>query len=149
MYVLAEVTTPTDSEAPAQAGPRGAWPGSADDEAREGDWACPTCSAACYAKRTECFKCGSKRPGGAPSLSCAHQLAKYQTKDGEWTCPKCGTCGNFSSRSNCFKCRAPRPGAAAANGGGLGGLGGGVGGGAALALPGPRPGQIYKKPKLC
>ena len=115
MYVLPDVTEPTQSEAPAHSGPRGAWPGSGEDQERDGDWTCPACSANCYAKKTECFKCGTRRPAGMGiSLSSADQLAKYQQqglKDGEWRCAKCGV-NVFATKSSCFKCHALRPGGA-------------------------------------
>ena len=31
-------------------------------EPRPGDWKCPSCGANNFARRTECFKCGTKKP---------------------------------------------------------------------------------------
>eukprot|EP00434_Breviolum_minutum_P020851 symbB.v1.2.018392.t1/scaffold1460.1/size117342/4 len=34
------------------------------DEFRDGDWYCPSCGAHNYSRRTDCFKCGAKKPTG-------------------------------------------------------------------------------------
>ncbi|CAK9067264.1 unnamed protein product [Durusdinium trenchii] len=31
-------------------------------EPRPGDWKCPSCGSNNFARRTECFKCGTKKP---------------------------------------------------------------------------------------
>ncbi|KAI8376277.1 uncharacterized protein BYT42DRAFT_638460 [Radiomyces spectabilis] len=69
---------------------------------RDGDWDCPSCSVSNFAKRTECFKCGTGRPEGAGGFGGG------QSRPGEWICPDCGI-NNFSRRTTCFKCDAARP----------------------------------------
>eukprot|EP00438_Fugacium_kawagutii_P036081 Skav218062 [mRNA] locus=scaffold1832:38382:38729:+ [translate_table: standard] len=34
-------------------------------EPRPGDWKCPSCGSNNFARRTECFKCGTKKPAEA------------------------------------------------------------------------------------
>mmetsp|Transcript_36595 Transcript_36595/g.84384 ORF Transcript_36595/g.84384 Transcript_36595/m.84384 type:complete len:108 (-) Transcript_36595:137-460(-) len=40
-------------------------------EPRPGDWKCPSCGANNFARRTECFRCGTRKPaeGGGRSRS--------------------------------------------------------------------------------
>merc|ERR1719289_377834 len=33
-------------------------------EPKPGDWACPSCNANNFARRTDCFKCGTPKPAG-------------------------------------------------------------------------------------
>ena len=45
-----------------------------DSDARDGDWTCPGCSANVFASKSECFKCGTRKPWGAAEDSgCGRQ----------------------------------------------------------------------------
>ena len=68
---------------------------------KPGDWDCANCAALCFARRTECHRCGRARPANVAT----------PMRPGDWTCPQCGD-HVFASRSECRKCGASnkRPG---------------------------------------
>lgn len=51
---------------------------------REGDWDCPSCGVSNFAKRFECFKCGTSRPEG---LGNGERRGPAPRRDGDWDCP--------------------------------------------------------------
>jgi hypothetical protein len=76
--------------------------GSGGHAPRDGDWNCPSCSASNFARRTECFKCGTAGGNGGGGGGGGGG------QPGKWPCPDCGI-NNFPRRTECFKCKAARP----------------------------------------
>jgi len=105
---------------------------------REGDWVCPNCRAAVFARSAACYKCHEPRPAnpeycvGAPAAAsgaaadaqaqgeqscrrCGSSLTPGQRcaclpplREGDWYCPSCRA-AVFARSSACFKCSTPMP----------------------------------------
>lgn len=73
------------------------------DAMRPGDWTCPGCGINVFAKKAECFKCKTPKPGDALGAQSSHNV-----RPGDWTCPGCSH-NVFATRSECFKCKTPKP----------------------------------------
>lgn len=73
---------------------------------KEGDWRCPSrnCGNPNFAKRTECNRCGFKRPDnieGDNHMKMGGPIGLF--KEGDWKCSRCNNI-NFSWRKQCNRC---------------------------------------------
>lgn len=94
--------------------------GGGKNNARPGDWICPSCNNHNYASRTSCNRCQAFKPENAQapaqanlfgsnySLPGAGQSSVGKMRPGDWLCPACNN-HNYASRAKCNRCQASKP----------------------------------------
>ena len=76
------------------------------------DWSCPSCNSHNFAKRTNCFSCGTAAPPTHEQPSERKNRERTnESREGEWVCGSCSAC-NFAFRLMCYVCSRPRPASA-------------------------------------
>jgi len=68
-----------------------------------GVWRCTTCQFDVWASKSECRKCGKKRP-----TIVGNTIVNTSRREGDWDCPSCKR-QLFASRTACDKCGAVKP----------------------------------------
>merc|ERR1712032_1622228 len=58
--------------------------------------------------KTNCYKCGEKKPDGMNAGSAQSPQKPHNFKYGDWMCNSCGA-HNFRNKTSCFKCGASKP----------------------------------------
>lgn len=66
------------------------------------DWICKPCNTLIFGKKSECLKCGTKRPNECENII---RFAHYFY---DWKCTKCGD-KIFGSKEFCLKCNIRNP----------------------------------------